>query len=255
MFDRQIAHFCVIVCAVSAEKEPLATVVGRNCARFRVAAGLTQEQFVRYARDAGLRWTASKVADFERGRREVAFGAVLAVSLALSRALADAKKRGAAVGGSVTLADLVQSEGNVVLTADGPDPLGSVVAGVCRGRPWPLELVKLLGADELKVWELHRQIIESALSSALVDGRFDPNLTSTDLALMRQRSGLTEDRLAQRLAISRDRLAAVSFRLWQRTFSEERDRRAGPDANRQKRGRVSRELRAELEEALADGDD
>jgi hypothetical protein len=43
--------------------------------------------------------------------------------------------------------------------------------------------------------------------------------------------------------------------LWQRTFSEERDRRAGADANQQKRGQESRTLRAELEKALADGDD
>jgi hypothetical protein len=89
-----------------------------------------------------------------------------------------------------------------------------------------------------------------------VDGYFDPNLTTTDLEQIRQRSGLTEDRIAQRLEISRDRMAAVSFRLWQgRTFGEERDRRAGPGANQQKKGRITRDLRGELEEALADGDD
>jgi hypothetical protein len=70
-----------------------------------------------------------------------------------------------------------------------------------------------------------------------------------------QRSGLTEQRLAHRLAIGQDRLAVVSSRLWNRTFNEERDRRAGPDANQQKKGRVSRELRAELEKALNDGND
>ena len=70
-----------------------------------------------------------------------------------------------------------------------------------------------------------------------------------------ERSGLTEHRLAKRLSISHARLAHVSFQLWQSTFSEERDRRAGTDANQQKRGRVSRELRAELEKALADGND
>jgi DNA-binding transcriptional regulator YiaG len=247
---------CVIVHIVTAKRESVATVVGRNCARFRSAAGLTQEQFVRYARDVGLRWTASKVADFERGRRELAFGAVLAVSLALSKALVDARQRGSAIDGPVTLADLVQSDGNVILTPDGPDPLGSVVADACRGRPWPLEPVELLGADELEMQRVHNEVVKAALSKALVDGQFDPNLTSADLEHIRQRSGLTEDRLAQRLDISRDRLAAVSFRRWQgRTFSEERDRRAGFDANQQKRGRVSRELRAELEKALADGND
>jgi hypothetical protein len=45
----------------------------------------------------------------------------------------------------------------------------------------------------------------------------------------------------------------VSFQLWKSAFTEERNRRAGPDANPQKRGRISRELRAELEKELADG--
>lgn len=237
-------------------RESLAVVVGGNCARLRSAAGLTQEQFAQYARGVGLRWTASKVADFERGRREVAFGTVLAVSLALSKAQADAKQRGTKVGAPVTLADLVESDGNVILAPDGPDPLGAVVADVCRGRRWPLEPVDLLGADEVKLQAVHRQVIDSALSKALVDGYFDPNLTTTDLEQMRQRSGLTEDRIAQQLKISRDRLAAVSFREWQgRTFGEERDRRAGGEVNQQKKGRITRELRAELEKALADGND
>lgn len=39
------------------------------------------------------------------------------------------------------------------------------------------------------------------------------------------------------------------------SFTAERDRRAGPDANPQKRGRISRELKAELHEAVNNGDD
>jgi hypothetical protein len=124
-----------------------------------------------------------------------------------------------------------------------------------RGRPWPSEPEDLLGADQFESQQVRQRVIERVMSKALVDGRIDPNLTSAELADMRQRSGLTEDRVAQRLKISRDRLAAVSFRLWQHTFSEERDRRADPDANQQKKGRITRELRAELEKAIADGDD
>lgn len=73
--------------------------------------------------------------------------------------------------------------------------------------------------------------------------------------LMRKASGLTEDRLAQRLGVSRDWLAAVSFRLWHKPFSQQRDLIAGTDANKQKRGQVTRTLQAQLEKALADGDD
>jgi hypothetical protein len=39
--------------------------------------------------------------------------------------------------------------------------------------------------------------------------------------------------------------------LWGRTFVAERDRRAGPDVNAQRRGRISRQLKAELQKALA----
>lgn len=234
-------------------REPLAVVVGRNCQAIRSKLGVTQEQFVRYAREAGLRWTASKVGDFERGRREVAFGTVLAVSSALSRAQAAAKERGVAVGPPLRLADLVRFDGNVVLAPDGPDPLGAVVADVCGGRPWPLDPVELMGADEAGVYGVYKIVVDSALAGAIVDGYLDPDVTAVDLEQMRQRSGTVEDRLAQRLQVSRDRLAAVSFRLWHHTFSEERDRRGGPKANPQKRGRISRELQAELEKALADG--
>ena len=66
---------------------------------------------------------------------------------------------------------------------------------------------------------------------------------------------ITEHRLAQRLGTDHAHIAKLSLRLWQRTFSEERDRRAGADANQQKKGRISRELRAELERALTDGND
>jgi hypothetical protein len=58
--------------------------------------------------------------------------------------------------------------------------------------------------------------------------------------------------MCKRLGIDADTLLGLSFSLWQgRTFTEERDRRALANPNR--RGIVSRELRAELEGALSDG--
>lgn len=232
-------------------RQSLALVVGQNCKDIRSAAGVTQDELARHAREAGLRWDAAKVGRFESGAVAPTFATVLAVSLALSKALADA-----GAGRGAILADLVATEGNVTLTTDAPGPLGTVLADVCRGRPWPTEPADLYGTDELAVWYAHTRIVDLVTSRALVDGYLDPNLTSAELAQMRQRSGLTEDRLAQRLNISRDRLAAVSFRLWDgRTFGQERDRRAGSDANQQKKGRIARALRAELERALADGND
>jgi hypothetical protein len=43
--------------------------------------------------------------------------------------------------------------------------------------------------------------------------------------------------------------------LWRRTFTAERDNRAGPDANAQRRGQISRQLKADLQEVINDGND
>jgi hypothetical protein len=66
-------------------------------------------------------------------------------------------------------------------------------------------------------------------------------------------SGATEEKMRKSLGISSDALATWSQTLWKRSFSEERDRRAGPGANAQKRGQVSRQLKAELQKAISDG--
>jgi hypothetical protein len=50
-------------------------------------------------------------------------------------------------------------------------------------------------------------------------------------------------------------LAAAMAALWGRTFSAERDNRAGPDANAQRRGQVSRQLKAELQQVIRHGND
>jgi hypothetical protein len=66
--------------------------------------------------------------------------------------------------------------------------------------------------------------------------------------------GLTEERVAAGLGISTETLCDTSLRLWKTTFSAERDRIAGPDANPQRNGRITRQLKAQLAEALTDGD-
>jgi hypothetical protein len=63
-------------------------------------------------------------------------------------------------------------------------------------------------------------------------------------------SGATEERTWKALDISETELADWSARLWNRTFPEERDRRAGAGANAQKRGQISRQMRKELQAAI-----
>jgi transcriptional regulator with XRE-family HTH domain len=218
--------------------QPLAVVVGQNCKRIRTSAGVTQEELAKYAHRMGLRWGASAVGDFEGGRSAPTFATVLVVTAALSKALeVVAVQRGEPYGPGVTLADLVGGRGYVELTDALPFIPEAVIADVCRrGRPFEV--------DEQAVQQRAARTAELVADLSV----------NVDIASIEQRSGLAEQRLAKRLKVGDELLAGASFRLWRKTFSEERDRRAGPDANQQKKGRISRELRAELEKALADGD-
>lgn len=236
--------------------ESLSWVVGANCRRIRTTLGMTQDDLARYAKTLGLKWTASKVGDFEAGRYAPTFATVLVVLLALNLAAADSPGRGedSAIEG-FTLADLLAGNGLVALT-DTLNVPGDQLADVCRGQnfaetggqkkygfprqrsPGPLR------PDEIRA-------TAKGLAKFIKDSK--PFLDGVAYTVVH--SGLTERRLAKQLGMTDTDLAAASFSLWQSTFSEERDRRAGPNANSQKRGRISRDLRAELEKALADGND
>lgn len=223
---------------------PLPEVLGANCKRIRTAAGLTQDELARYARTFGLRWNAAKVGDFEAGRSAPTFATVLVVSKALHFAVRNAAARSGDLGVSVRLSELLRGDGEVRLNDESALP-AALLAGVCEGQSW-----------SMAPWHIEASTpgLETKSSAAFdVELYGDRGLSAIGRILLR--SGLTEERLARRLGIELERLSDISHLLWGSTFSDERDRRAGPDANQQKKGRVSRELRAELERELANGDD
>jgi transcriptional regulator with XRE-family HTH domain len=210
---------------VNAQRVAIAAVIGRNCRAIRDGAGVTRNELAKYARAAGLNWTASKVGDFESGRNAPTFATVLAATVALSNATHQ----------NVLLADLLTFDDGYVVVTDRIVPRGPKVAAAARGEPLVLD-------------------DDDTFESVLVEVTGQIAQQCRDAAEVRARSGVDEYRLARRLGINADRLAAVSFRLWSRPFSVQRDRLAGTDANQQQRGQISRKLQAELKEALADGD-
>jgi hypothetical protein len=72
----------------------------------------------------------------------------------------------------------------------------------------------------------------------------------TILMRVHRSAGATEERIRRSLGISSMLLSIATASLWKRTFSQERDRRAGAGANAQKRGQVTRQMRAELKAAV-----
>jgi hypothetical protein len=216
------------------EPQSLAVAIGRNCKRIRVELGATQDELARHARKVGLRWTSAKVSDFESARwASPSFETVLAVSLALeTMAISTGKDR------AVTPADLIGDGGPIQLTKECAVQ-ASALSKVLRGGRWTKARAKPSPPEQLS----------PEAASEWLEGYAGLMGPQTRLA----EPGLAEARLMKRLHLSQEQLERLTKMLWGRSFTEERDQRAGPDTNAQYRGRVARTLQSEIERHL-DGD-
>ncbi|WP_162625343.1 helix-turn-helix domain-containing protein [Mycolicibacterium llatzerense] len=211
-------------------KEQLAVVVGRNCKKLRTELGLTQDALANYARHAGLRWTASKVGDFEAGRRAPSFINVLLLTIALQDALRHANRENRPnMPAKIELADLVAGDGFVLISDKVAVPV-SVLADVCRrGEGHQIFLLGLQDEEQQKRTSANRFV--------------------------------AEDRVAKRLGITPEQLLVLSLWLWGCRFTDERDSTAMEEADRghfvpsaQYLAAITRRLEAELRRALAGED-
>jgi len=196
----------------------LTSVLGANCKQIRKDLGLTQDALAAYAYASGLRWNAAKVANFEAGRWTPTFADVLLLGVALERARPFAA---------------IAAIGN-------PDPPTRVHREV--------RLADLLNADDEAVALKPGVVLTGAELTKIARGKPFPLRDSTTPP----QPALAEQRLARALGIEHIQLVEMSQQLWGMTFTAERNRRAGA-GNQQRKGRISRELRAELEKALTDG--
>lgn len=233
------------ICSLTAmpRTEPgqtLATVIGKNARRLRTQAGLTLDQVAVAARQRGLKWSESRVADFEAGK----VAPSLATLIGLCLALAD-------IGCKATLPALVASEQPVQVSESllvYEDDLLMLLTGRRRpaspgpsGGGGPNAMARPSGHGTTPKWRGETLLAENA-----------PSPETPDLLAS---SGATEARVRKSLNISPDRLAQLSIALWGRSFSEERDRRARRGANAQARGQVSRRMLTELATAIGQSDE
>jgi transcriptional regulator with XRE-family HTH domain len=205
----------------------LRNVIGENARRLRGDA--TADDVAKAARRYGLNWGTGRISDLEHGRVSPTLPTLAALALALS----DVRDK------NVTVGELIASDETIALTT---------ALNVTSDQ-----LQRFLAGGDMSKFTLPRP---SDVMAELRD-RWPVRLHGvTAGALMRLLSdyGEPEERLARDLGLDRERLAAEMAALWRRSFHAERDRRAGADANAQKKGRVARELKAELRTVL-DGDD
>lgn len=215
------------------EAVELAVVVGRNAKKLRGAA--TADDVARATRQLGLNWGTGRISDLEHGRVSPTLPTLVTIALALS----------AVAERNVTVAELLQSDERIYLTRD------LAVTGD--------ELKAILDGDEKAYKRLAGQAASRASAGAEAaiaewPDRLRKGVSVGQLRQVYAGYGEAEQLLERELGVSRDRLAAEMAALWGAAFHVERDRRAGPGANAQKKGRVSRALKAELK-AVLNGDD
>ncbi|HSS23871.1 MAG TPA: helix-turn-helix transcriptional regulator [Mycobacterium sp.] len=210
----------------------MAEIAGRNAQALRREAGVNLQDFARALRRYGLSWSTGRVGDFEGGRAAPSLATLFVIAAALR----------VATGRDVKLADLFEGMGPVQINDKLSVQLWAVRAAL-EGKPVrPVQLtakvtaiVPIVHTQNLPEWA---RGIDSKLIARVL-GRFVE----------------TDERLCKRLGIQRDVGAAAMAKRWRRTFTAERDRRAGSDAKPQRRGQISRQLQTELQKVIHDGDD
>lgn len=225
---------------MSSQGLALAYVIGANAHELRLGAGLTLDQVSRAARARGLKWSESRVADFEAGRvASPSINTLLAFVLALD----DAGCEEATLPALMTYVSPIQINDSLQL--------------------FDSDIVKLLEGKRVK-----RALAASDIAPERLPWKRSPRdrkithaIEMTDIggcARILKAQGATEERMSKNLNVAPSTLAHLTTALWKRTFSDERDRRAGEGANAQKRGQISRTMQAELRAAIQgalDGDD
>ncbi len=220
------------------ETVPLAAVVGRNARRLR--GDVTADRLARAVRKRGLNWGTGRISDLEHGRVSPTISTLVVLADALNSVRNER---------TITLADLVEHDGSIELTAT--EAVKDVaLQRFLRGDPVVLLIGDMSDSAERKE-ELNKLLGGMPKFSALLPDGIEIDLRT--VIEVERHGGETEERIARSLGVPLIVVAAASAQLWGRTISAERDRRAGPDANAQDRGRITRQLKSEIR-AVLDGD-
>ena len=223
--------------------KPLREVIGDGVRRLREASGKTQEDVSRAARSIGLAWPPSKIAALERGEKSISPEEMFLLPPMLEMAF----------DREVSYRDLFTSDVTVTLS-----PKMKVQASELRAvfsSDQTLDFLPTrqeLAADAMAGLESFRRKLQpiTARLKAL-------DLPTSFMELQvagRAAQGLAEERAARKIGEQKIVVAAIALKLWGRGLTEERDARlaeslpndAPPATVQAKRGRITRDLVAEI---------
>jgi transcriptional regulator with XRE-family HTH domain len=219
----------------------IAAVVGANVKEARKDSGLTLDDISQALKThLGVKWSTGKLGDIESGRFSPRMETILLLALALS----------IAGGGVVSPRQLMDSGGPVELTRDiCLTPKG--YARLLDGEADSLTVGMIVGGREEMA-----NIVKGFTDQLARAGRYKDQMTYGEVRRADDEFALADERAAKRLGLERFEFIAACFHLWGRLLSAETQHRSPEGATPQKRGRITRELLAELREYVSSvGDD
>ncbi|WP_100451410.1 hypothetical protein [Mycobacteroides abscessus] len=209
----------------------VAVVIGENVRRIRERDGITLSAVADGAVEIGAKWNAAAVRRIEAGAFNVTVSAVVVLIYALTRA----------TGRPVTTLDILDTDEAIAIT-DTDETTTSDLLAILGGAAVEDRLA-LTEFDWSKWFDGTKEAMKGY-----------PPVKVDEVRNNRKAPTEQEVRLAKSLDLSAGALHAWAIHTWGRGFFEERDHRAGPDANAQKKGIVARQLKAELKAAINGND-
>lgn len=217
----------------------LEAVVGDNVRRWRLELGLTLNDVAVELRRLGLPWSTGRLGNIEAGRGTASLQVVLGLAVALTDAQQGAPRLHVTPRDLVASDSPVQLSGSVFLTSDG-------YAALWAGER-PVSAMDLVGGRE-RVRDRATRYLEWMES-------LPPGVTHEQVVEAYEHFDLADARAQKKLGLDSDDFVVWCIRLWGRVLSAEVAMRAPAGATPQKKGRITRELLAELQEAMSRGDD
>ena len=212
----------------------------------RKANNLTLDRIARASQRWGVHWNTSSIKSFEEGRASITLTNLL-VLVATINGLTNSTDG---------LSDVFKGDEYIELT-DGRD-------GVTQSSNWMRQILQGASVAFLvsEMPEADRKIVHDAVTDFIEHGA--ENMANAfkdfpdDFEVLEQlhdtghSPSLAEQRAGKKLDIKPDAVAAWSIALYGRSLDEESERRAGTGASAQKRGRMTREIIAEIANALTE---
>jgi hypothetical protein len=211
---------------------PLREIIGERAKAIREVTGVRQDDVARSARVLGLPWGRSKIAALEAGTKAIDAEELVLLPAVLTHAC----------GVPVSLADLLDTDSPVAVSATVAMPARQVAAtfaGTSR-VPVPATTARSLAG------------LQAALDRARELGVADVNVTQA--VAVRDQSGEADERVARMLDEPLAIVTLLSYDLWKRSLTAERDARvaaslpatATPRTRQAKRAIITRRLVTEL---------